>query len=99
MDFVIGLPRTSKGYDVIWVIIDRLTKSAHFLPIKVTYTLEKLADLYVSEIVKLHGIPLFIMSDRDSRFTSTFWKSVQKAMGSELKFSTAFHHQTDGQFE
>ncbi|KAL5553746.1 hypothetical protein UlMin_041147 [Ulmus minor] len=72
---------------------------AHFLPIKVTYSLEQLADLYVKEIVRLHGVPVSIISDRDSRFTSAFWKSVQRAMGTKLKFSTAFHPQTDGQTE
>ncbi|KAL5568353.1 hypothetical protein UlMin_024928 [Ulmus minor] len=72
---------------------------AHFLPIKITYSLEQLADLYVKEIVRLHGVPISIISDRDSRFTSAFWKSVQKAMGTKLKFSTAFHPQTDGQTE
>ncbi|KAL5538486.1 hypothetical protein UlMin_044642 [Ulmus minor] len=70
MDFVVGLPKTSNGYDAIWVIVDRLTKSAHFLPIKITYSLEQLADLYVKEIVRLHGVPISIISDRDSRFTS-----------------------------
>ncbi|KAL5545109.1 hypothetical protein UlMin_008893 [Ulmus minor] len=72
---------------------------SHFLPIKITYSLEQLADLYVKEIVRLHGVPISIISDRDSRFTSAFWKSVQKAMGTKLKFSTAFHPQTDGQTE
>ena len=99
MDFIVGLPKTTKGHDAIWVIVDRLTKSAHFLPIKITYSLEQLADLYVREIVRLHGIPISIISDRDSRFTSTFWRSVQRAMGTQLKFSTAFHPQTDGQTE
>ena len=99
MDFVVGLPKTIEGYDAIWVIVDRLTKSARFIEIKVTYSLEKLAELYVSNVVKLHGIPLSIISDRDSRFTSTFWKNVQRALGTELKFSTAFHPQTDGQSE
>ena len=97
MDFVVGLPKTSEGYDAIWVIVDRLTKSARFIEIKVNYSLEKLAELYVSNVVKLHGIPLSIISDRDGRFTSTFWKNVQRALGTELKFSTAFHPQMDGQ--
>ena len=90
MDSVVGLPKTTNGYDAVWVIVDRLTKSAHFLPIKITYSLEQLADLYVKEIIRLHGVPMSIISDRDSRFTSAFWKSVQKAMGTKLKFSTAF---------
>ena len=96
MDFVIGLPRTGNSHDAIWVIVDRLTNSAHFLPIKVTNSVTQLVELYVKEIVRLHGVPLSIISDRDSRFTSTFWKSVQDAMGTQLKFSTAFHPQTDG---
>ena len=99
MDFIVGLPRTSNGFDAIWVVIDRLTKSAHFLPIRMTFSMEQLAELYVKEIVKLHGVPKSIISDRDSRFTSHFWKSVQAAMGTKLKFSTAFHPQTDGQTE
>ena len=97
MDFVVGLPRTSEGYDAIWVVVDRLTKSAHFIPIRVTFSLEKLAELYVTNVIRLHGVPLSIVSDRDSRFTSRFWKSIQEAMGSDLRFSTAFHPQTDVQ--
>ena len=96
MDFVVGLPRTTKGHDVIWVIIDRLTKSAHFIPIKMTFSLEQLADLYVREVIRLHGVPKSIISDRDARFTSKFWRSVQRALGTSLKFSIAFHLQTDG---
>ena len=99
MDFVVGLPKTTREHDAIWVIIDRLTKSAHFLPIKMTYSLEQFAEIYVREIVRLHGVPVSIISDRDSRFTSSFWKSVHRAMGTNLKFSTAFHPQTDGQTE
>ncbi|KAL5573095.1 hypothetical protein UlMin_022693 [Ulmus minor] len=85
MDFVVGLPKTTNGYDAIWIIVDRLTKSAHFLPIKITYSLEQLAELYVRDVVRLHGVPMSIISDRDSRFTSTFWRSVQRAMGTKLK--------------
>ncbi|KAL5546340.1 hypothetical protein UlMin_006027 [Ulmus minor] len=99
MDFVVGLPKTTKSHDAIWVIVDRLTKSAHFIPIKMTYSLEQLAELYVREIVRLHGVPKAIISDRDARFSSKFWKSVQQAMGTKLNFSTAFHPQTDGQTE
>ncbi|KAL5540178.1 hypothetical protein UlMin_043727 [Ulmus minor] len=87
------------GYDAIWVVVDRLTKSAHFISIKTTFSLEQLADLYVQEIVCLHGVPKSIVSDRDARFTSKFWRSVQRAMGTSLNFSTAFHPQTDGQSE
>ena len=99
MDFVTGLPKTVKGYDEIWVIVDRLTKSAHFLPINKKYSLDKLASLYIKKIIRYHGVPVSIISDRDPRFTSKFWGSLQKSLGTQLKFSTAFHPQTDGQSE
>ncbi|KAI3676284.1 hypothetical protein L1987_85889 [Smallanthus sonchifolius] len=99
MDFITKLPRTSSGHDSIWVIIDRLTKSAHFLPIHEDYRVEKLARIYIDEIVSRHGIPLNIISDRDSRFTSRFWQSLQSALGTRLDLSTAYHPQTDGQTE
>jgi hypothetical protein len=99
MDFLFGLPRTQNGHDGVWVIVDRLTKTARFLPIKATYSLSKLAKLYVDEIVSLYGAPVSIVSDRDPRFTSKFWPSLQGAMGTKLHFSTAFHPQTDGQSE
>ena len=99
MDFVTGLPRTTKGNDSIWVIVDRLTKSAHFLPMKINHSLERLAELYIEEIVRLHGIPSSIVSDRDPRFTSRFWESLQKALGTKLRLSSAYHPQTDGQTE
>ncbi|WOG99882.1 hypothetical protein DCAR_0519238 [Daucus carota subsp. sativus] len=99
MDFVTNLPKTRKGNDAIWIIVDRLTKSAHFLPISWGCTLDHLAQRYVNEIVRLHGVPISIVSDRDPRFTSRFWKSLQEAMGTRLNFSTAFHPQTDGQSE
>ncbi|KAL0549222.1 hypothetical protein IC582_013703 [Cucumis melo] len=99
MDFITGLPRTLRGFMVIWVVVDRLTKSAHFVPGKSTYTASKWAQLYMSEIVRLHGVPVSIVSDRDARFTSKFWKGLQTAMETRLDFSTAFHPQTDGQTE
>ena len=99
MDFVTGLPRTQRQHDAIWVIVDRLTKSAHFLPVNIDDSLEKLAQLYVDEIVRLHGVPVSIVSDRDPRFTSRFWPSLQTALGTRLHFGTAFHPQTDGQSE
>ncbi|KAL0560509.1 hypothetical protein IC582_000914 [Cucumis melo] len=99
MDFITGLPRTLRGFTVIWVVVDRLTKSAHFVPGKSTYTASKWTQLYMSEIVRLHGVPVSIVSDRDARFTSKFWKGLQTAMGTRLDFSTAFHPQTDGQTE
>ncbi|KAJ8761463.1 hypothetical protein K2173_001596 [Erythroxylum novogranatense] len=99
MDFLMGLPRTSRKHDAIWVIVDRLTKSAHFLAIKQTDSLHVLAKKYIDEIVRLHGISDSIVSDRDPRFTSRFWGSLQEALGTKLNFSTAFHPQTDGQSE
>nr|GEZ98315.1 retrotransposon protein, putative, Ty3-gypsy subclass [Tanacetum cinerariifolium] len=99
MDFVTGLPRTFKKNDAIWVVVDRLTKSAHFLPIQQGYSVSKLADIFQQEIIRLHGTPTSIVSDRDPRFTSPFWKGLQNAWGTRLKFSTAFHPQTDGQTE
>uniref|UniRef100_A0A2N9IIP1 Integrase catalytic domain-containing protein n=1 Tax=Fagus sylvatica TaxID=28930 RepID=A0A2N9IIP1_FAGSY len=99
MDFVSGLPRTRKDHDSIWVIVDRLTKSAHFLAVKTTYSLSRLARLFVDEIVRLHGAPVSILSDRDPRFTSRFWPRLHQAMGTRLSFSTAFHPQSDGQTE
>jgi hypothetical protein len=99
MDFVVGLPRTPAGYDSIWVIIDRLTKSAHFLPVRSNYTVERYAKVYIQEIVRLHGAPLSIVSDRDPKFTSRFWEALQRAFGTQLHLSTAYHPQTDGQSE
>ena len=99
MDFVSGLPRTAKNCDSIWVIVDRLTKSAHFIPIRMDYPMERLAELYVEKIVSLHGIPSSIVSDRDPRFTSKFWTGLQEALGTKLRLSSAYHPQTDGQTE
>ena len=99
MDFVTGLPRTARKFDSIWVIVDRLTKSAHFLPVKTTYTVEEYSKLYVKEIVRLHGVPTSIISDRGTQFTANFWKSFQRGLGTQVNLSTAFHPQTDGQAE
>uniref|UniRef100_A0A251RRD4 RNA-directed DNA polymerase n=1 Tax=Helianthus annuus TaxID=4232 RepID=A0A251RRD4_HELAN len=99
MDLITKLPRTKKGHDAIWVIVDRLTKSAHFLPIREDFSAEKLAKIYVDEIVSRHGVPLNIISDRDARFSSRFWRTMQSAMGTQLNLSTAYHPQTDGQTE
>ncbi|KAK8936472.1 hypothetical protein KSP39_PZI012649 [Platanthera zijinensis] len=99
MDFVHGLPRSQKGNDAIWVIVDRLTKVSHFIPHRKDDPVEKLAKLYVDNIVRLHGVPRSIVSDRDGRFTSNDWRLVQQMLGTKLKFSTAFHPQTDGQTE
>ncbi|RZC29489.1 Transposon Ty3-G Gag-Pol polyprotein [Glycine soja] len=94
-----GLPRTPRGLDSIWVIVDRLTKSAHFIPINIRFSLEKLTTLYISEVVRLHGVPSSIVSDRDPRFTSRFWESLNRALGIKLRLSSAYHPQTDGQTE
>nr|GEX22677.1 putative reverse transcriptase domain-containing protein [Tanacetum cinerariifolium] len=99
MDFVIKLPKSSKGYDTIWVIVDRLTKSAIFTPIRKTDPMDKLARIYLKEVVTRHGIPISIISDRDPRFTSNFWRSLQNALGTRLDMSTAYHLETDGQSE
>ncbi|GJR57254.1 putative reverse transcriptase domain-containing protein [Tanacetum coccineum] len=99
MDFVTKLPRTSSGHDTIWVIVDRLTKSAHFLPMREDYKMDRLTRLYLNKIVARHGVPISIISDRDSCFTSRFWQSMQEALGTLLDMSTAYHPQTDGQSE
>ncbi|GJW10789.1 putative reverse transcriptase domain-containing protein [Tanacetum coccineum] len=99
MNFVLGLLRTSSGYDSIWVIVDRLTKSAHFLPMKKTDSMEKLTQLYLKEIVCRHRVPVSIISDKDSRFAFGFWRSLQKALGTDVNMSTAYHPETDGQSE
>ena len=91
MNFVSGLPRTSSGYDAIWVIVDKLTKTAHFLPIKKTYSTDRLARLYVNRIVCLHGVPVSTVSERGATFTSVFWQELHKAMGTRLDFSAAFY--------
>nr|GEW64202.1 putative reverse transcriptase domain-containing protein [Tanacetum cinerariifolium] len=99
MDFVTKLPRTSSGHDTIWVIVDRLTKFAHFLPIREDYKMDRLARLYLNEIFARHGVPISIISDRDSRFTSRFWQSMQEALGTRLDMSTAYHPRNNGQSE
>ena len=90
MDFVVGLSRTPRGLDSIWVIVDRLTKFAHFIPINIIFSLEKLTSLYISEILRLHGVPSSIVSNRDPRFTSRFWESLKKVLGAKLRLSSAY---------
>ncbi|GKB58414.1 putative reverse transcriptase domain-containing protein [Tanacetum coccineum] len=97
MDVITKLPKTSSGYNTIWVIVDRLTKSAHFLPIKKTDKIEKLTRLCIKEIVSRHGVPVLIISDRDGRFTSRLWQTLQETLGTHLDMSTTYHPQTDGQ--
>jgi hypothetical protein len=99
MDFIVGLPRTAAGYDSIWVIVDRLTKVAHFIPVKTTYSGAKLAELYMARIVCLHGVPKKIVSDRGSQFTSRYWKKLHESLDTRLNFSSAYHPQTDVQTE
>ncbi|KAM1084808.1 hypothetical protein ACFX19_023463 [Malus domestica] len=91
MDFVYKLPCTRNGYDGIWVIVDWLTKSAHFIPVREKYPLSQLAALFISKIVKYHGIPTSIISDRDPRFTFKFWVAFQESLGSRLLYSTTYH--------
>ena len=91
MDFVVGLPLTGRKHDSIWVMVGRLTKSTHFLTIRTDYSLDKLAELYIEKIVRLHEIPVSIISDRDPRFTSRFWGKLQEALGTRINFSTTFH--------
>ncbi|GKF67047.1 reverse transcriptase domain-containing protein, partial [Tanacetum coccineum] len=99
MYFVTKLPKTSQGYNTIWVIVDRLTKSAIFIPMRETDPMDKLARMYLKEVVTRHGMPVSIICDRDSRFASNFWRSLQNALGTNLDMSTAYHPQTDGQSE
>nr|GEW88753.1 reverse transcriptase domain-containing protein [Tanacetum cinerariifolium] len=99
MDFVTKLPKTSSGYDSILVIVNRLTKSAHFLPMREDESIDKLTKLYLKEVVTRHGIPISIISDHDPMFASNFWRAFQKALGTRLDMSTAYHSQTDGQSE
>jgi transposase InsO family protein len=99
MDFNVGLPRTQSGYDSIWVIVDRLTKVAHFIPVKTTYSGPQLAELYMSRIVGLHGVPKKIVSDRGTQFTLKFCERLHETLDTQLRFSSAYHPQTDGQTE
>ncbi|GJR71721.1 putative reverse transcriptase domain-containing protein [Tanacetum coccineum] len=99
IDFVTKLPRMLTGQDTIWVIVDRLTKSAHFLPMRENGLMEKLTRQYLKEVVTRHGVPILIIFDRDGRFTSQFWQLLQKALGTQLDMSMAYHPQTDGQSE
>jgi hypothetical protein len=91
MDFIVGLPRTQAGYDSIWVIVDRLTKVAHFISVKTTYSCAKLAELYMSRILCLRGVPKKIMLDRGSQFTSKFWEKLHESMDTRINFSSAYH--------
>ena len=96
MDFVSGFPLTQQKHDSVWVIVEKLTKLAHFIPVRMDYSMDRLAELYVEEIVRLHGVPLSIVSNRDLCFTLRFWKELQSALGTKLNFSITFHPQIDG---
>ncbi|GKE82714.1 putative reverse transcriptase domain-containing protein [Tanacetum coccineum] len=96
MDFITKLPKTSNGHNTIWVIVDRLTKSAHFIPTRETDSMETLTRFYIKEIVSRHGVSISIISDRDSHFTSRFWQSLQSALGTQFDMSTAYHPENDG---
>jgi transposase InsO family protein len=99
MDFIAGLPRTAKGYDSIWVIIDRLTKIAHFLPVKTDHPVTFYVQLYIARILSLHGVPKTIVSDRGPQFVAKFWEALHKSLGTKLLHSSAYHPQTSGQTE
>jgi hypothetical protein len=99
MDFIDGLPNTSQRHDSIWVIVDRLTKTAHFLPVHTTYNAKKYAEIYLDQNVRLHGVPKMIISDHGAQFIARFWKQLQYALGTKLIRSSAYHPQTDGQTE
>jgi transposase InsO family protein len=99
MDFIVGLPNTSLRHDSIWVIVDRLTKAAHFLPVHTTYNAKRYAKIYLDQIVRLHGVPKTIISDHGAQFVARFWEQLQHALGTKLIRSSAYHPQIDGQTE
>ncbi len=99
MDSIVGLPRTQKGYDSIWVIVDRLTKTAHFIPVKTRYPTKTYAELYISRIVCLLGVPKTITSDRGPQFDARFWEQLQESLGTKLIHHSDYHPQTSDQVE
>jgi hypothetical protein len=99
IDSIVGLPNTFQKYDSIWVIVDRLTKMAHFIPVHTTFTAKKYAEIYLDRIVFFHGVPKMIISDRGARFLAHFWEHLQASLGTKLIQSSAYHPQTDGQTE
>jgi hypothetical protein len=96
MDFIVGLPKTSRGFDSIWVIVDRLTKLAHFLPVKIEHSAMTFAKLYIARILSLHGVPKTIVSDRGTQIVNNFWRHLHESLGTKLLHSTAYHPQTSG---
>jgi hypothetical protein len=99
MDFIVGLPLTPRKQDSIWVIVDRLTKTTHFIPVHTTYSAERYAEIYVDLVVRLHGVPKTILSDRGTQFIAFFWSQVHESLGTKLMHSSSYHPQTDGQTE
>jgi transposase InsO family protein len=99
MDFIVGLPNTSRKHDSIWVIVDRLTKTAHFIPVHTTYVAKRYAEIYLDQIIRLHAVPKMIISDRGAQFVSRFWEQLQNTLGTKLIRSSTYHPQTDGQTE
>jgi hypothetical protein len=91
MDFIVGLPRTQSGYDYIWIIVDQLTKVAHFIPVKTMHSGLQLPELYMLRIVCLHGVPKNIVSNRGTQFTSKFWERLNETLDTQLRFSSAYH--------
>jgi hypothetical protein len=96
MDFIVGLSRTTKGYDSIWVIVDRLTKIVHFLPVKTDHPVDVYAQLYIARILSLHGVPNTIVLDYGPQFVAKFWEALHKSPGTKLLHSSAYHPQTSG---
>jgi hypothetical protein len=99
MDFITGFPKTIKKHDAIMVVVDKLSKATHFIPIKSTFKAIDVANVFIKEIFRLHGLPKTIISDRDAKFTSSFWKILFAGLGTQLEFSMAYHPQTDGHTE
>ena len=99
MDFIVGLPTTFQKHYSVWVIVDRLTKTAHFIPVHTTYYAKKYAEIYLDQIVRLHGVPKTIISDRGAQFVARFWEQFQESLGTKLIRSSTYHQQTDGQTE
>jgi hypothetical protein len=99
MDFIVGLPLIARKFNSIWVIVDRLTKSTHFIPVNTNYNVQKYAEIYVARVLCLHGVPKTIISDRMSQFVAHFWEQLHASLGTHLIHSSAYHLQTDGQIE